>query len=141
MSDQIRLLDIRETPLSVDEVLAAVADPRAGGVATFVGTVRDHDSDRDVARLDYSAHPTVDDVMRSVAEQVCSTHPVLGLAAAHRVGSLAIGDLAVVVAVSCAHRGAAFDACRMLIDDLKSTVPIWKHQIFTDGSEEWVGTP
>ncbi|HET7326018.1 MAG TPA: molybdenum cofactor biosynthesis protein MoaE [Nocardioidaceae bacterium] len=138
---QIRLLEIKDAPLSVDEVLHAVSDPAAGGVATFVGVVRDHDDDRGVQRLDYSAHPTVTDVLRQVAVQVCATHPVLGLAAVHRVGSLAVGDLAVVAAVSCAHRGAAFDACRMLIDDLKATVPIWKHQVFADGGDEWVGTP
>jgi molybdopterin synthase catalytic subunit len=141
VDERIRLLEIRDTPLSVDEVLAAVADPAGGGVASFVGVVRDHDSERDVSRLDYTAHPTVTSVMRQVAEKVCATHPVLRLAAVHRVGSLRVGDLAVVVGVSCAHRGAAFDACRMMIDDLKATVPIWKHQVFADGTEEWVGTP
>lgn len=138
---QVRLLDIRDLPLSVNEVLQAVADPAAGGVASFVGVVRDHDDDRGVRRLDYSAHPTATEVMRQVAERVCDAHPVLRLAAVHRVGSLEVGDLAVAVAVACAHRGAAFDACRMLIDDLKATVPIWKHQVFADGSDEWVGTP
>lgn len=141
MGEQIRLLEVRDAPLSVDEVLQAVADPAAGGVASFVGTVRDRDADRTVARLDYTAHPTVTDVLHRVAEQVCAAYPVIGLAAVHRTGSLRVGDLAVVVAVSCPHRGAAFDACRKLIDDLKSTAPIWKHQLFADGSEEWVGTP
>jgi len=140
-ASQIRLLDLRDEPLSVDEVLRAVADPAAGGVASFVGAVRDHDQARGVTRLDYSAHPTAEQVLRRVAEEVCAAHPVLGLAAVHRTGTLAVGDLAVVAAVSCAHRGAAFDACRMLIDDLKASVPIWKHQVFTDGGDEWVGTP
>jgi molybdopterin synthase catalytic subunit len=141
VGERIRLLDIRDTPLSVDEVLHAVADPAAGGVASFVGTVRDHDSDRTVTRLDYTAHPTATGVLHRVADQVCAAYPVIGLAAVHRIGSLDVGDLAVVVAVSCPHRGAAFDACRKLIDDLKATAPIWKHQVFADGSEEWVGTP
>lgn len=141
MSDVIRLLDIRDTDLSVDEVRAAVADPRAGGEAVFVGTVRDHDSGKTVARLGYSAHPTALEQLAAVAERVAAAYPVVGLAAVHRVGDLEVGDLAVVVAVSTAHRGDAFDACRALIDDLKNSVPIWKHQVFGDGAEEWVGTP
>jgi molybdopterin synthase catalytic subunit len=76
-----------------------------------------------------------------VAEEVVAAHPVRALAAVHRVGDLAVGDLAVVVGVSCPHRGDAFAAARMLIDELKSRVPIWKHQVFDDGGDEWVGLP
>jgi molybdopterin synthase catalytic subunit len=137
----IRLLGIRDTALSVDEVLAAVSDGAAGGTTVFVGTVRDSDEGRPVTSLGYSAHPSVEDVLREVAERVAAAHPVVALAAVHRVGDLAVGDIAVVVAVSSAHRGEAFTACRALIDDLKSQVPIWKHQSFTDGSDEWVGLP
>lgn len=137
----VRLLEIRDTALSVDEVLAAVADPAAGGIALFVGTVRDEDDGRRVTALDYTAHPSAAEALRAVAERVAVAYPVCGLAAVHRVGDLAIGDLAVVVAVSCPHRGEAFAAARMLIDDLKATVPIWKHQSFTDGTASWVGTP
>jgi molybdopterin synthase catalytic subunit len=141
VSDVIRLVDIRDRPLSVDEVRTAVADPAAGGEAVFVGAVRDHDDARAVRRLSYSAHPTALDTLWEVARRVAEAYPVVGLAAVHRVGDLEIGDLAVVVGVSCAHRGDAFEACRALIDDLKASVPIWKHQHFRDGSEEWVGTP
>jgi molybdopterin synthase catalytic subunit len=141
VSDVIRLVDIRDHPLSVDEVRNAVADPAAGGEAVFVGAVRDHDDGRAVAGLGYSAHPTAVEQLWQVAHRVVVGHPVIGLAAVHRVGDLEVGDLAVVVAVSAAHRGDAFDACRALIDDLKANVPIWKHQQFRDGSEEWVGTP
>jgi molybdopterin synthase catalytic subunit len=137
----IRLLGVRDSPLSVDEVLAAVADPAAGGTVVFVGTVRAEDAGKKVDGLGYTAHPSVEGALRSVAEHVAATHPAIALAAVHRVGNLAVGDLAVVVAVSCAHRGEAFAAARMLIDDLKSTVPIWKHQTFGDGSDEWVGLP
>jgi molybdopterin synthase catalytic subunit len=137
----VRLLDIRETPLEVSEVLAAVEDAADGGVTLFVGAVRDHDHDRSVSHLEYTAHPTALDRLREVAERVAATHPVTALAAVHRVGRLGIGDLAVVVAAGAAHRGEAFDASRALIDDLKATVPIWKHQVFADGDEEWVGTP
>ena len=135
----VRLLDLRATPLSVDEVLAAVADPRAGGTTLFVGTVRDHDAGRPVVRLGYSAHPSALETLRVVAQRVIDQHALLGLAAVHRVGDLAVGDLAVVVAVAAAHRGEAFDAARQLIDDLKHEVPIWKHQQFADGAQEWVG--
>lgn len=136
----VRLLGIRDTPLSVDEVLAAVGDDAAGGTALFVGTVRDHDSRPSaVTALSYSAHPGAAAEMRRVAEKVAADHPVRAMAALHRVGDLVVGDLAVVVAVACPHRAEAFDACRRLIDDLKREVPIWKHQTFADGSEEWVG--
>ncbi|MEU3354072.1 molybdenum cofactor biosynthesis protein MoaE [Streptomyces sp. NPDC037389] len=137
--DPVRLLAVRETPLSVDEVFAAVGDAAAGGTALFVGTVRDHDGGADVTGLGYSAHPTAEAELRRVAEKVAADFPVRALAAVHRVGELAVGDLAVVVAVSCPHRAEAFEACRRLIDDLKREVPIWKHQTFADGTEEWVG--
>ena len=137
----IRLLDVRDVALSVDEVLAALVDPGAGGLALFVGTVREQDGGREVTGLGYSAHPSASAELRAVAEEVVAAHPVRALAAVHRVGDLAVGDLAVVVGVACAHRGEAFLACRMLIDELKSRVPIWKHQVFGDGDEEWVGLP
>ncbi|MFC7304954.1 molybdenum cofactor biosynthesis protein MoaE [Streptomyces monticola] len=137
--DPIRLLAVRDTPLSVDEVFTAVGDSAAGGTALFVGTVRNHDGGADVDALGYSCHPTAEAELRRVAEKVVADHPVRALAAVHRVGDLEVGDLAVVVAVSCPHRAEAFEACRKLIDDLKHEVPIWKHQKFSDGTEEWVG--
>lgn len=139
--DVVRLVDIRETPLDVAEVLAAVEDDAAGGVTLFVGNVRNHDGEQAVDHLDYSAHPSALDRLREVVEAVARRHPVTAVAAVHRVGHLAIGDAAVVVAAAAPHRGQAFDASRDLIDDLKATVPIWKHQVFADGEEEWVGTP
>lgn len=137
--DPLKLIAIRDTPLSVDEVLRAVGDDAAGGTALFVGTVRNHDGGADVDELGYSSHPSAEDEMRRIAEKVAAEFPVRALAAVHRVGDLRVGDLAVVVGVSCPHRGEAFEACRKLIDDLKHEVPIWKHQKFSDGTEEWVG--
>jgi molybdopterin synthase catalytic subunit len=137
--DVIRLIGIRDTPLSVDEVLRAVEDPGAGGTALFVGTVRDQDHARPVTRLSYSAHPSAEQQLRVLMEKIAADYPVKAMAAVHRIGDLEIGDLAVVVAASCPHRGEAFEACRRLIDDLKATVPIWKHQLFADGDAEWVG--
>ena len=139
MAETIRLLDIRETALSSDEVLAAIADPSAGGTALFIGTVRNHDHDQPVDELRYEAHPEALKHLRTVAERVCENPAVTALAAVHRTGVLAIGDAAVIVAVAAAHRDVAFAACRQLIDDLKAEVPIWKHQHFTDGTSEWVG--
>ena len=137
----VRLIALRESELSVDEARAAVADPAAGGIALFAGAVRDSDHDRGVSGLSYSAHPSAVDELRRVAEVIAEKYPVIGIAAVHRVGDLAIGDLAVVLAVSCPHRAEAFDACRDLIDILKASVPIWKHQRFDDGTAEWVGSP
>jgi molybdopterin synthase catalytic subunit len=136
----IRLIALRDTELSVDEVRAAVADARAGGIALFLGAVRDHDDDKTVTSLSYSAHPSAVDEMQRVAEDITKKYEVIAVAATHRVGDLAIGDLAVVVAASAVHRGVAFDACRAFIDELKASVPIWKHQRFADGSSEWVGS-
>lgn len=141
MAGAVRLVEIRNTPLDVDEVLRAVGDDAAGGVTVFVGRVRDHDDGRAVAALDYSAHPTALARLREVCERVAAKYDVHGVAAVHRVGELAIGDAAVIVATASAHRAVSFEASRALIDTLKAEVPIWKHQAFSDGTEEWVGTP
>jgi molybdopterin synthase catalytic subunit len=138
---QVVLADIRESPLSVDDVLDAVRHPRAGGIATFIGVVRERDDGRAVAALEYTCHPSAPQVLRELAERAAIGEGVIRLAVVHRVGHLEIGDTAVVVAVSAVHRGVALDVCGDLIDVVKGMVPIWKHQIFSDGSDEWVGTP
>ena len=138
---EVVLSAIREEPLSVDEVLGAVQHPRCGAVSLFVGVVRDHDHGSSVAALDYSTHPSVVDALTTVCREVAQRHGVARVAAVHRSGHLEVGDLAVVVAVSAPHRSEAIEACRDLIDTLKSTVPIWKHQQFADGTDEWVGLP
>jgi molybdopterin synthase catalytic subunit len=135
---QLRLLDIRDTPLSLDEVFAAVRDPAAGGIALFVGTVREVDEEQAVEQLSYSSHPTAVDRLRDVATRIADECDVVALAAVHRVGDLAVGDLAVVVAASAAHRAEAFEAGRRLIDELKTEVPVWKHQTYVDGDATWV---
>lgn len=141
MTDAVRLATISEEPLSVEQVLASLDDPAAGGLVLFVGRVRDHDGGKGVTGLSYSAHPTALDRLRDVCERVAKEYDVSGVAAVHRVGDLDIGDLAVVVATTAGHRGSSFDASRALIDTLKAEVPIWKHQRFADGTEEWVGAP
>jgi molybdopterin synthase catalytic subunit len=137
----LRLVDLRETPLDVAEVVAALDDDASGGLTLFVGRVRDHDGGKGVDGLDYSAHPTALAKLAEVCARVADQYDVQGVAAVHRTGSLAIGDIAVIVATTAAHRGEAFTASRALIDTLKSEVPIWKHQRFGDGTEEWVGSP
>jgi molybdopterin synthase catalytic subunit len=136
----VSLTAIRESQLSLDEVRAAVAGATAGGIALFAGTVRDNDHGQGVTGLSYTAHPSAEAELRRVAEAIAEKFPVLRVAIVHRVGDLAVGDLAVVAAVSAPHRAEAFDACRELIEQLKATVPLWKHQRFTDGTDEWVGT-
>jgi molybdopterin synthase catalytic subunit len=135
------LVDILDHPLSEAEVSAAVVGPGVGGTVTFVGMVRDVDGGRDVVGLEYTAHPSAAQRLADVVAAVAKDHPGARLAAVHRVGRLAVGDLAVVVAAGCPHRDEAFAAARRLIDDLKATVPIWKHQTFADGTQEWVGLP
>jgi molybdopterin synthase catalytic subunit len=137
----VRLIGVRESALSLDEVRAAVADPAAGGIALFAGAVRDNDRDQSVTGLSYSAHPSAEAELRRVATKIAEKYDVTAVAVVHRTGDLDIGDLAVVAAVSCPHRAEAFDACHALIDELKASVPIWKHQRFADGSTEWVGCP
>jgi molybdopterin synthase catalytic subunit len=140
-ADVVRLCDLRAEALSVDEVLGAVADPEAGGVNLFVGVVRDHDHGETVDHLDYTAHPSALERLREVTDGVAQEFEVVALAVVHRTGRLSIGDTAVLVAASAAHRSEAYDASRALIDRLKATIPVWKHQVFTDGRDEWVNSP
>ncbi len=137
----VRLVELREAPLDVAEVVTALEDDGSGGLTLFIGRVRDHDHGIDVRGLEYSAHPRALDALREVCAAVAERYDVRAVAAVHRVGRLAIGDIAVIVATTSAHRGTSFDASRELIDTLKAEVPIWKHQQFADGSDEWVGTP
>ncbi|MBW9215565.1 molybdenum cofactor biosynthesis protein MoaE [Mumia sp. zg.B53] len=141
MSDVVRLVDVRDEPLDISEVYEAVADAGAGAVVLFVGAVRDHDGDKGVEGLAYSAHSRVLPVLRAIAEEVSGDTGVRGVAVVHRVGDLDIGDLAVVTAVAAPHRPAAYEVSRALVERLKAEVPIWKHQLFEDGSDEWVGSP
>ena len=136
-------------PISVDQAIAAVESDTAGAVVSFSGVVRNHDGGKPVERLNYSAHPTAHQVMADVVAQLVAEHagaagaeaqlPPVRIWAAHRVGSLKIGDPALVCAVSAAHRGQAFAVCSELVDRIKAQVPIWKEQFFSDGTVEWVG--
>ncbi len=134
------MIGVGDAPLSVDKVYASVSDvPSAGGIALFVGVVRDEDEGRSVARLGYTAHPTVELRLRDVVDDAMTKFPIKAVSAVHRVGDLKIGEIAIIVAVACPRRGEAFEACRMIVDEIKATVPIWKNQRFADGGSEWVG--
>ncbi len=130
---------IIEGPLSVDEALATVRRPGAGGLAVFVGVVRDESAGRVVTRLEYSAYASMAKrEMERIAAEIETEIPGVRVACRHRVGSLDVGDAAVVCVASAPHRGEAFRACRELIDRIKARVPIWKREIGPDGSA-WVG--
>lgn len=129
---------VDDTPITVDECTAAVSAATAGAVVSFAGVVRNHDEDRGVTWLRYSAHPSAQGVLDEVAREVALAHPGCRIAAAHRVGDLGIGDVALACAVASAHRAEAFAACAALVDEIKARVPIWKEQGFVDGSTEWV---
>lgn len=132
------LTGLRERP-SVDEALAAVASPGAGGTVVFLGTVRDRSDMGPVERLEYSAYREMAErVLRAVAEEAADRWPLLGVAILHGVGDLVVGDPTVVVACSSAHRGEAFEACRFAIDEVKRRVPIWKREVGA-GRQRWVG--
>ena len=141
MPSKIRQVGISESPLDVAKALGLVSGPEVGGIALFVGTVRNHDHESEVVSLDYTQHPSAVDVLTKCAEQTADQHDVLAIAVEHRVGHLEIGDIAVVAAVGAIHRGEALAACAHLINTVKAEVPIWKEQHFTSGDSEWVGLP
>ncbi|MGN7148771.1 molybdenum cofactor biosynthesis protein MoaE [Arthrobacter sp. SAFR-179] len=143
-------------PISVDQAIAAVESDTSGAVVSFSGVVRNHDGGKAVERLSYSAHPTAHQVMADVVARLVAEQNAVGdeaagetsggkagqpvrIWAAHRIGTLEIGDPALVCAVSAAHRGQAFAVCSELVDRIKEQVPIWKEQFFADGTVEWVG--
>ncbi len=135
----VLLCAVRAASISVDEVLAAVQSASTGGIALFIGTVRDHADGAAVARLDYEAHPTLAErEMRRVLDEIAEAHPGVRLAALHRTGSLAVGDVAVIVAAGAPHRAEAFSACRAAIEQIKQRVPIWKKEWTPDGVATWV---
>jgi molybdopterin synthase catalytic subunit len=135
------ILAVTESPLDLAAHEAAVADPAAGAVVSFAGVVRDHDHGRTVQRLEYEAHPTAEAVLKEVAAEISADPTVRGVAVSHRIGALRVGDVALAAAVATAHRADAFAACARLVDEVKARLPVWKHQVFADGTDEWVNCP
>ncbi len=133
--------NVQSTAIDVAEIEGMVDAPGAGAYVSFVGKVRREDGGRDVVMLEYNSHPTAGAEALRIAEEVLrGSEGVSAIALSHRVGSLAVGDVAIVCAVSAGHRGQAFDACRDLVERVKRELPIWKHQTFADGNDEWVGS-
>ena len=132
---------VRSTPLDLPQLTSAVTDDRAGAVVTFTGVVRNHDHARSVTGIEYVGHPSADAVLAEVAEEFTGREGVHAIGVEHRVGTLAVGDLALIAAVSASHRGEAFRTCSDLVDRIKQRLPIWKHQQFADGTAEWSNCP
>ena len=133
--------NLQAGPIDSAEFEELVDTPEAGACVSFVGRVRRHDAGRDVVTLEYSSHPTAEaEVYRIAHEALASHNGVHAIALTHRTGRLAVGEIAVACAVSAGHRGQAFDACRELVERVKHELPVWKHQVFADGSDEWVGS-
>lgn len=135
----IVLTAISDEDLDATDHLDAVAHDTAGATALFVGTVRDHDpgATGEVTRLEYSAHPDAPDTLRALAESVDAED--LRIAITHRIGALSVGEIAIVCAVSSAHRDEAFDVSRALVEKVKAELPVWKRQVTVDGTTNWVG--
>ncbi len=137
---RVRVARISADPLDLAVHLDAVDDSTAGAVTTFIGRVRDHDPDAAAAvrALEYTSHPDAETVLAALAAEVVGDTDAL-VAVSHRVGSLGVGDAAVIIAVAAAHRGTAFEVCRQLIERIKSELPVWKRQIEVDGTATWLG--
>jgi len=132
-------VDLREGALSLDEATANVTHAGAGGIATFIGMVREQSEGRAVSRLDYSAYDSMaKKEMIKIATDIEAEIAGVSLSVLHRLGTLKVGDIAVICAASAPHRGEAFEACRLLIDRIKSRVPIFKREWGPDGAA-WVG--
>ena len=131
---------VTDQPISLAEHEELVSHQSAGAIVGFVGVIRDHDDGRGVSRLEYSAHPSAEQVLADVVTELAGQSTgVRAVAASHRIGVLQIGEAALVAAVAADHRQAAFATCAQLVDTIKARLPVWKHQFFDDGTEEWVG--
>jgi molybdopterin synthase catalytic subunit len=133
--------ELTHRPLDAAEHEAAVAGAASGAVVVFSGVVRDHDGGRPVTGIEYVGHPSAAAVLAQVVGEVTARSDVDAVAVSHRLGDLAIGDAALVVAVSAAHRQQAFAAAALLVDEVKHRLPVWKRQVFADGTDEWVACP
>ncbi len=140
MAGRVVIAAVTSEVLDVAAHDAAVSDAAAGATVTFSGVVRDHDDGRSVAELEYQVHPSAAAVVGEVAADIAGREGVIAVAVTHRYGALGIGDVALAASVSAAHRGEAFQACSDLVDEVKRRLPVWKRQVFGDGSDEWVGS-
>jgi molybdopterin synthase catalytic subunit len=130
--------EVTEALISVSNLSLLVADPTCGATVTFSGDVRNHDGGKEVASLTYEIHPTAAAQIKAITAEVIADFDIAKAAVAHRYGQIAIGETAFAVAVSSAHREAAFEACSAIVNAVKAKLPIWKYQKFVDGTDEWV---
>jgi molybdopterin synthase catalytic subunit len=138
---RVQLTNLTQEPLDVTAHTALVAGAASGAVVSFAGVVRDHDGGRPVEAIEYVAHPTAAAVLARVVAEVCAGSEAEAVAVSHRVGPLAVGDAALVVAVAGVHRAEAFATAMELVDEIKRQLPVWKRQVFPDGTDEWVDCP
>jgi molybdopterin synthase catalytic subunit len=132
---------VTNDPIDAADHAGLVSDAAAGAVVTFAGVVRDHDRGRAVTSIEYVGHPSAGEVVEQAAADVATRHPIDVLAVSHRLGHLEVGDTALAVAVSAAHRREAFEAASDMVEEIKHRLPVWKRQVFTDGTDEWVDCP
>jgi molybdopterin synthase catalytic subunit len=137
---EIMRADVTTQIIEVEKLAELVRDNRAGAVVVFSGDVRNHDGGKEVLTLTYEIHPTANAQIALITDALLAQRDVIKVAITHRYGEIAIGETAFAVAVSAAHREAAFETCSALVDEIKAKLPIWKHQRFSDGTDEWVNT-
>ncbi|HTC70187.1 MAG TPA: molybdenum cofactor biosynthesis protein MoaE [Acidothermaceae bacterium] len=134
--------EVIDVDIDLADVVSRVSGPGCGAVATFTGLVREIDQGRRVVELEYVAHDSANRVITEVANDIAAKYDdLIGLAVVHRVGILRVGEVAVVVAASAAHRAAALAACAAAVEEVKTLLPVWKRQLFDDGTDEWVNSP
>ena len=131
---------VTKEKISVASLAQSLKTHQAGAVATFSGDVRDNDGDKSVTSLTYEIHPSAQSVIDEITHRIAAKHDVLGVAVAHRYGEIPMGETAFAVVVSAVHRGPAFAACEEIVSVVKSELPIWKYQVFADGTNEWVNS-
>jgi molybdopterin synthase catalytic subunit len=129
---------VTDKAISAADLAKLVSGNKSGAVVSFSGDVRNHDGGKDVSTLTYEIHPSAEQVLKEIVTEVSSRFAINDVAVAHRYGDIAIGECAFAVAVGADHREAAFDACNALVNTVKEKLPIWKHQVFADGSDQWV---
>jgi molybdopterin synthase catalytic subunit len=133
------IASVTEEPLTALDLVSLLGTDSDGAVVAFEGRVRDHNRGRRVVRLHYEAYPEMaDEVLRDIAREAQAQYPVTQVGIRHRVGTLDVADVSLVVAVAAAHRDPAFDAARYVIEQLKARLPVWKKEEYADGSSEWV---
>lgn len=136
-----RATQVSDQPIDQSALVGLMGDDRVGAVVTFTGVVRNHDNGRQVSGIEYQAHPTAGEILRSAVADAADRPGVHAVVAQHRIGRLGVGEVALFAAASAPHRQAAFEAVSDLVDRIKEILPVWKKQFFVDGSHEWAGCP